>query len=211
MNLDYEKDSKERVPFEHYKAEYMEKNPLEISRRTGFPYSEETCSFTVWFMGKEYHVTYPEFEVSKVDQDDSWCPLLELPAAKILVIRFLNEGTQANATGKFLTYREIPWGEVYYRQFNGRCMMRLAFSYGNRQDIFNSAMEKLGAVPVKAGDTCYQIEVFRGFYVQFLLWAGDDEFPPSSQILFSDNFPAVFHAEDLVVVCDIIISTLKRI
>ncbi|MDD6614715.1 MAG: DUF3786 domain-containing protein [Lachnospiraceae bacterium] len=210
MNLDYEKDNKERVPFEHYKAEYMDKDPLEISSRTGFPYSEETRSFTVWFMGKEYYVTHPEFEVSRTEQDDFWCPLLELPAAKILVIRFLNEGAQADATGKFLTYREVPWGEVYYRQFNGRCMMRLAFSYGNRQDAFESAMEKLNGVKVRAGDTGYQVEVFRGFYVRFLLWAGDDEFPPSSQILFSDNFPAVFHAEDLVVVCDIILNTLKK-
>lgn len=209
MNLDYEKDNKERVPFEHYKAEYEGKDPLEISSRTGFPYSEETHSFNVWFLGKEYRVTYPGFEVSRVQQDDSWCPLLELPAAKILVIRFLNEGAEAHATGKFLTYREVPWGEVYYRQFNGRCMMRLAYSYGNRQDTFNHAMEILGAEKIKAGDTGYQVEVFPGFYVQFLLWEGDDEFPPSSQILFSDNFPAVFHAEDLVVVCDIVLNTLK--
>lgn len=210
MNLDYGKDNKERIPFEHYKAEYAGKDPLEISSRTGFPYSEEDGTFTVWFMGKEYLVTFPEFEVRRTQEDDSWCPLLELPAAKILVIRHLNEGIQADSTGKFLTYREVPWGEVYYRQFNGRCMMRLAFSYGNRQEAFQHAMEAFGAEKVKAGDMGYQFEVFPGFFVQFLLWEGDDEFPPSSQILFSDNFPAAFHAEDLVVVCDVAITALKQ-
>jgi hypothetical protein len=211
MNLEYEKDNKERVPFEHYLAEYAGKDPQEISSRTGFPYSEENGSFTVWFMGKEYTVTYPGFEVSRTCADDTWCPLLELPAARILVIRFLTEGARAFGTGKFLTYREVPWGEVYYRQFNGRCMQRLAYSYANRQDAFDTAMERLGAEKVKAGDIGYQFEVFPGFFVQFLLWAGDDEFPPSSQILFSDNFPAAFHAEDLVVVCDVAISTLKQL
>lgn len=210
MNLDYGKDNKERIPFEHYKAEYAGKDPLEISSRTGFPYSEKDGTFTVRFMGKEYLVTFPEFEVRRAQEDDSWCPLAELPAARILVIRHLNEGIQAASTGKFLTYREVPWGEVYYRQFNGRCMMRLAFSYGNRQEAFNHAMEALGAGKVKAGDTGYQFEVFPGFFVQFLLWEGDDEFPPSSQILFSDNFPAAFHAEDLVVVCDVAITALKQ-
>ena len=43
-----------------------------------------------------------------------------------------------------------------------------------------------------------------------MLWAGDEEFPPSSQILFSDNFPLSFEAEDLAVVGDIAIGTLKK-
>ena len=47
MNIEYEKDNKERVPFEHYKEEYVKKDPLEISNRTGFPFSEEKQCFTI--------------------------------------------------------------------------------------------------------------------------------------------------------------------
>ena len=54
MNIEYEKDNKERVPFEHYKEEYRSMNPSEISRRTGFPYLEEKKCFLVRFLGKEY-------------------------------------------------------------------------------------------------------------------------------------------------------------
>ncbi len=211
MNIEYDKDNKERVPFEHYKEEYVKKDPLEISQRTGFPYSEEKKCFSVVFLGKEYEIGFPEFTVKRSGEDDSWCPLLEMTAAQILVIRFLIEGCQVSGTGKFLTYREVPWGEVYYRQFNGRCMMRLAFSYGNRIDAFCSALEKMGARKIKAGDAGYEIELFEGFFIRFQIWGGDEEFPPSSQILFSDNFPAAFHAEDLVVACDVIIGTMKNI
>lgn len=210
MEFEYDKDNKERVPFEHYKEEYRKKDPLEISRRTGFPFSEETKRFTVRFLGKDYEVGFPEFTVSPVEDGGQWMPLVSMTAAQILVIRFLIGGCQAGSTGKFLTYREVPWGEVYYRQFNGRCMMRLAFSYGNRIDAFRSALEKMGAAPIKAGDAGYEIELFEGFLIRFQIWGGDEEFPPSSQILFSDNFPAVFHAEDLVVACDVIIGTMKQ-
>lgn len=211
MEIAYEKDNKERVPFEHYKEEYVKKDPPEISVRTGFPYSEETQSFTVRFLGKDYEIGFPEFTVKRTQEDDSYCPLLSMTAAQILVIRFLIEGCQVKSTGKFLTYREVPWGEVYYRQFNGRCMMRLAYSYGSRIDAFRSACEKLGASVIKAGDAGYEIELFKGFFIRFQIWSGDEEFPPSSQILFSDNFPAAFHAEDLVVACDVIIGTLKSL
>ena len=210
MNIEYEKDNKERVPFEHYKEEYVKKDPLEISNRTGFPFSEEKQCFTVKFLGKDYEVGFPEFTVKRAQEDDSWCPLLEMTAAQILVIRFLIEGCQAGGTGKFLTYREVPWGEGYYRQFNGRCLLRLAYSYGSRIAAFCSALEKMGATKIKAGDAGYEIEVFEGFFIRFQNWGPDEEFPPSSQILFSDNFPAAFHAEDLVVACDLIIGTMKK-
>ena len=45
--------------------------------------------------------------------------------------------------------------------------------------------------------------------MQLILWEGDEEFPPSSQILFSDNFPVSFQAEDMAVMGDVIIGSLK--
>jgi hypothetical protein len=42
-----------------------------------------------------------------------------------------------------------------------------------------------------------------------ILWEGDDEFPPSAQILFSDNFPVSFQAEDMAVMGDVIIGAMK--
>lgn len=156
-------------------------------------------------------VTWPEFSATCLDDTYAFDALESMNPAKILVVRFLLEGATANGTGKFLTYREVPWGELYYRQFNGRCMMRLAYGFGNRLDSFRKAMEAMHAQLVKAGDAAYQVEVFPGYYVQFLLWEGDEEFAPSSQILFSDNFPAGFHAEDLVVVCDVLITILKNL
>ena len=204
-------NNKELIPLEHYLEEYRKADPVEISSRTGFSYDGERHVFHVIFLGRAYEVSFPEFAVTCMDEKYGYSPLLETNPARILVVRFLLEGASAVSTGKFLTYREVPWGEVYYRQFNGRCMMRLAFSYGNKLEQFERVCETVGAEKVKAADVAYQIEIFPGYFVQFLLWEGDDEFPPSSQILFSDNFTAAFHAEDLVVVCDVIIGTLKKL
>ncbi len=212
MEFKYDRDNKERVPFEHYLSEYRNADPEEISRRTGVSWLEEEKSFLLRFLGVEYKISFPEFSAAPAKeppkQGDQF-PLLKINAARILVIRFLLEGCAAAGTGKFLTYREVPWGEVYYRQFNGRCMQRLAHSYGNRIDAFCRAMEALGARKIDAGDAGYEIELFDAYLIRFQLWAGDDEFPPSAQILFSDNFAAAFHAEDLVVACDVVIDAMK--
>ncbi len=69
-------------------------------------------------------------------------PLETMIYARTLTIRFLLNGAHSG-TGKFKTYREMPWGEVYLRQFDGRCIKRLAFSYGNRIKDFKEIMEHM--------------------------------------------------------------------
>ena len=55
----------------------------------------------------------------------------------------------------------------------------------------------------------YELSIYPGYQIQMILWEGDEEFPPSSQILFSDNFPVSFAAEDMAVMGDVIIGSLK--
>ena len=185
-DLNYDKDSKERMPWEHYLELYAKADPKEIASRLSIPYDEEAKEFTLTFLGSEYKITYPDFQVKHVADEKKCYPLEDMIYAKILTIRFLLNGSASVGTGRFKTYREMPWGEVYLRQFDGRCIKRLAFAYGNRLDDFRLVME-----------------------IQMILWEGDDEFPPSSQILFSDNFPVSFAAEDMAVMGDVIIGSLK--
>lgn len=210
-DLNYDKDSLERRPWEHYMERFQEADPLEISKRTGFPYNQESREFSVKFMGNNYTVKFPDFQVSHKEGAEGFFPLESIHKAKVLVLRYMLEASATPSSGKYLTYRETPWGDVYLRQFNGRCIMRLAYSYGNKLSLFQQIMEKLGAAPVSFGDSAYEIELLPDLKVQLILWEGDDEFPPSSQILFSDNFPCCFQAEDMAVTGDVIIGTLKAV
>ena len=195
--LGYGKDSKERLPWEHYLSQYQESDPKEIAARLGISYDEEQKYFTLKFLGTVYQISWPDFQVSHEADDMGFYPLETMTYARTLTIRFLLNGAEASGTGKFKTYREMPWGEVYLRQFDGRIK------------DFQAIMEHMHCVPVKHGDIAYQLEIFPDYLVQMILWEGDDEFPPSSQILFSDNFPISFQAEDMAVMGDVIIGSLK--
>lgn len=118
VDLNYEKDSKERIPYEHYLEVYQNADPKEISSRCDVPYDAEKQEFTVSLMGVSYRISWPEYNVFHIGDDGSvspiigWYPLEKKPNAKILVLRYLTEGGAAPSTGKFLTYREIP-GEKF--------------------------------------------------------------------------------------------------
>ena len=213
MEFPYEKDNKERIPFEHYLSEYQKLNPKEAAKRCGVEYDEERQQFHIRLMGYRYLVDFPEFAVHKEDEDEEGAfLLLDMVPAKIIVLRFLLSAQVVKSSGKYLTYREVPWGEVYFRQFEGRCLMRLKFGFGFKLDKFAEGMEKLpGVKKLSLGDVSYEFEFINGLHLRFILWAGDEEFPPSSQILFEDNFPYAYQAEDLAVVGDISITTLKKL
>lgn len=211
MDFDYAKDSKEQRPYEYYLKTYQEIDPKEISERTGFFYDEEKKVFTVVFMGSTYEISFPDYKISHKEDEKGVYPLEEAMNAKIFMVRYLSEKAKAPSSGKFLTYREVPWGEVYFRQFQGRCLMRLAFSYGNKLEAFKKVMTAMGAKPLEQGDCAFELEFMEGFFIRLILWEGDDEFPPSSQILFSDNFAVTFAAEDLAVAGDICINMIKAV
>lgn len=211
MDFDYAKDSKEQRPYEYYLKTYQEIDPKEISEKTGFFYDEEKKVFTVVFMGSTYEISFPDYKISHKEDEKGVYPLEEAMNAKIFMVRYLSEKAKTPSSGKFLTYREVPWGEVYFRQFQGRCLMRLAFSYGNKLEAFKKVMTAMGAKPLEQGDCAFELEFMEGFFIRLILWEGDDEFPPSSQILFSDNFAVTFAAEDLAVAGDICINMMKAV
>ena len=199
-------NNKEMVPFEHYVALYGKLDPAEAAARCGVRFDHEKKCFQMRLLDSDYELSYPEFAIS--GPEDGFA-LRNLPA-QMLLIRFLLEGRASKSSGAFLTYREMPWGEVYIKPFTGRCLTRAAFTFGTRLAAFRRAMENTRAIPIKNGDAGYQIEVMPGYEIRLIVWEGDDEFPPNAQILFSDNFPQAFSAEDRTVVGDIVISDIKR-
>lgn len=204
-------NNKEEKPFEFYLEKYQKLDPKEVSERCGIPYDEEKKQFSIRLMGYEYEISFPEFQITPKNEDpDAYLILMENIPSRTFVMRYLIEGKKVMSSGRYITFREVPtYGELYLQPFTGRCISRLTYGFGYKLDQFKAVMEKLGANPIKMGDVAYEFEIINGYHMRFIFWEADDEFPPSAQILYEDNFLNGFYAEDLVVAGDISISTVK--
>ena len=151
----YEKHNLEMQPYHHYLAEYQNMDPRDISRHLGIPFDENTGLFRVKFMEKNYTVSHPGLEIRCLDEAGSRAVLCSDIHAKILLLRYFTEGDHMRDTGNLLSYCGLPWGEVYYRQFYDRRIMRLARMFGNRLDIFKSVMEGLKGIPILCTDSFF--------------------------------------------------------
>ena len=199
-------DNKTGKPLQHYMSAYQTLDPQEISERCNIEFDNEKQTFYIRILGTEHAVTHPEFTMLNHDGKET-----ENDYEKILVLRYLCEGKFFPSRGKQLSYREFPWGEIYYRNFEGRCLKRCAFTFGRDIKSFIKLIESnphLYAESLGIGDASYRFEFLNGLYVSVILWQ-DEEFPPSAQILFDDNFVFAFTAEDLAVTGDILIERLK--
>ena len=197
-------------PFAHYCALYREKDPGEIAARCRVAWDEGAGEFELTFLGNLYRVAFPDYAVRCVDRRVPADRLNGLGKGQILLLRHLLEGTKREAAGQFYTYKEMPWGDVYNQQFTGRCINRLAFTYGKRLGDFCAVLEAMGAEKIKGGDAGYALDFMPGLTLRLMLWEADEEFPPSAQILFSDNFPKAFAPEDLAVVGDVLLDAMKE-
>jgi hypothetical protein len=213
--METEKKGHAERSLDHFLAIYKTLAPAEIARRCDLPFRREDSAFELRIMGETYLAEFPEFALRPEPVvGEPAKEAVQRPYEDILFLRYLCEGTYRPAEGKQLSYREIPWGEVYFRNFEGRCIRRFAASFGKDIPAFKWVMEEtpgLRAEPLSQGDAGYRFEFSSGLFMSLLLWAADDEFPASAQILFDDNFPAAFTAEDIAVVGEVVISRLKAL
>ena len=199
------RNNKEEVPFSHYAALFAKLDPQEAAQRCGAAFADG-C-FTLRLIGTAYRIAWPEYAIT-AQREDAFA-LGSLPCQTFLM-RYLLEGRKAALSLGYKTFREMPWGELYIAPYTGRCLSRAAFTFGTQVEAFAAACQRLGGEKLPHGDAGYGFDFLEGYRMQIMIYAGDEEFPPSSQILYSDNFASAFSAEDRVVAGDILISAIRQ-
>jgi len=197
------------TPREYYFEKYHKTDPAEATKRTGITYDENENRFTIPVLNHTLYVKWPDFMLIPVNEH---CPKsLYSFQMEIIIARYLIEGRNVPGSGQFKAYRDLPWGDVYDKNFSGRCIKRFANTFGTRIDSFRKAAEYLGGTGLTQSDAGYDFVFLPDILCRLLLWVPDEEFGSSAQFLFSDNIQFAFNAEDLAVIGDILISTLSEI
>lgn len=201
-----QEDRQGKVPFLFIRDKYKDCDPLRMAELSGTIFDEIKKEFIVEFMSKKYIVTFPEGRIFDKESNNE----VEAYTIKTIILRYLVNAKGILATGKDITYKEIPGGHVYYSNFYHRTILKLAKIYGKDLEAFHKAAKNIGGKKVEIGNAAYRFKFLNQVYITFIIWEGDDEVPSSANILFDLNTPYYFDAEDLAVVGEIAIAILKR-
>lgn len=121
------------------------------------------------------------------------------PTDRILVLHYLNCDLPVPETDMFLSFRDLPGGQFYWQSFRSRTVQPLVDKFQNNLDQLNKNLNRFDWKPVKYGDLSARIHVIGRLDLTLIYRRGDEEFPPTADILFSANIKRVYNSEDAAV------------
>jgi hypothetical protein len=160
---------------------------------------------TTTYLNQSYLVSLSDCGISLKGSKDL-IPLRD----KILIIHYLSQAKGTPLSNKTISYKELPEGANYFPTFSKRAIKPVVEHFGKEPVRLVAVATKLGGYKADYGDIAVTINAFPRIPITFVLWQGDDEFPPEGNILFDSNIADYLPIEDIIVLCEAIAWKLVK-
>lgn len=185
--------------FELGRKDLRDKDPDLAARVSGAEVlrtKQENPTLVLTFLNRPVHISWPDLDFRYRGSDEG--PTIQ---EKVLMVHYLQGAWVsggAPVTGEWIAYQEVPDGRFYLDAFVKRAKNPLLQGFGENPDLLGKlAARAFDAEPFDHGDVSVVIKVLPLAPIALILWKGDDEFPPESNILFDRNISRLLSAEDI--------------
>ncbi len=184
-------------------------DPVLVSIRTGGRWEANAPQgglLHLTFWNGECVIRFPEVEIEVVSG-----PKMLKPAEQIVILHYLIHARGIPLKGNWVTFRQIPSGMFYYDPFVKRCIRPFTGFFGCHPKILEEISKKLHPLSSPdLGDVSLVLRPLPFVAMAFVLWQGDEEFPPDGNILFDETITSFLSTEDLVVLSSILTYGLLK-
>ena len=180
-------------PFDEPRHRLCQADPAEVAARAGAawePAGPGAGQIVLPVLAGEARVSFPEVEVEAPRPVGTF-------SLKLLALLYLANTDGEPLSGEWLAYRELPGARFYEPVVRRSVEEPLALRFGDDGVGFLAACRELGGEEVDFGDAACAFTLFPRVRVAVILWLGDEEFPPRSQLLFDSNSTHHLNAFDL--------------
>jgi hypothetical protein len=158
--------------------------PQILAEKTGCPYTPETGergSFNIPVWGGKINLSFPELVASSPQYGGSAPPHIEL-----LLLYYFATADGTPITGQWVSFADLPGGRFYNQAFQGYTGKELAKTFQSDREAFTQAATRSGGQvdPGAPGDLAFRFQALPQVPVLLVYWEGDEDFPPSYQVLF---------------------------
>jgi len=164
---------------EGLREELKKLRPEDIAERCGIAYDGEQRRFTTQLLRANYTIGYPDFVVYELDGS-----VVSSTWTQGLIAYYLHTADGMPLAGEWVSLRHFPDGLFYQRAFQGYAGDKLALALGNDLARFLRAGEALGGQREEMGDAAFSFRALPRVPLAVVYWLGDEELPPSAQVLF---------------------------
>ena len=158
------------------------------------------------YLNQEYSIHLPEVEISYIDDKKKEVSSRE----KIIILHYLNGSKGTLLSGKLIDFRGIPGGNLYYSVFENRVHKPFLKVFEKKDSLLLKASFALKGTKTDFGDSSVRIFAFPKVPLTFIIYQGDEEFPPACKVLFDSNIGDYLATEDIVYACEDAVEKLIK-
>ena len=163
----------------------------------GFSFPEKD-TILIRAFGSDFTVDLKSFEIRNQKTGQGVKPDL-----KIIILHYLM-CDKFSETGKFITFRELPGGQFYLEPYRSRSVNILVSRIKNDTELLNRNLSRFEWTEVCPGDVGAEIHAIGRICVRLAYYRGDEEMPPSADILYDSSIKKVFNTEDVTVIASLL-------
>ena len=130
------------------------------------------------------------------------------PDLKIILLHYLLFEKNISETGNLISFRELPGGQFYLLPYQSRSVNILTSRIKNDIGLLRKNLDRLKWTEVGPGDIGARIQAVGNVYVNLVCYVGDEEMPPSADVLYDSSIRNVFNTEDVAVIASLTCRTL---
>jgi len=173
-------------------------------RKSGAVLREPDGAVELTLLGQSYLLQPPGFTATQGSGEEVHI------TDRILLLHYLQMATGKAPTGHWISFTEVPGGELYMRNFQARSVDRLLRAFGEREDQLLAAAKSFGAISTDLAEISFSVQALPMVPVALALWRGDDEFPASCNLLFDASVTDYLSVEDIVVLAGIVAGRISK-
>ena len=183
-------------------------HPTDVCNRTEAIYNPSKEGFVLPVYNLRYLVLPKTRKILRVEWNDQLIEEELQYYFYLMVLVYLTEAKDIKPTHTWVSEKDLRGGTTFFRGPHSLLVEELQHLYGKHPDTFLSAGRRLGGSEILYGDKGFSLEVFPKVPLAYILWRGDEEFPPRVGVLFDSTIE--FHLALDVIWC-LVAETSRRL
>ena len=162
-------------------------HPTDVCNRTEALYNPAREGFILPVYNLRYLVLPKSRKILRVGWNDQTVEEELYHFFYLMVLVYLTDAKDTKPTHTWVSEKDLKGGATFFRGPHRLDMKALEDLCGRDPEAFLGIGRRLGGTEILYGDKGFALEVFPKVPLAYILWKGDEEFPPKVGVLFDST------------------------
>jgi hypothetical protein len=162
-------------------------HPTDVCNRTEAIYNPAREGFLLPVYNLRYLILPKEKKILRMEWNDHPVEEELHPYFYLMVLVYLTKAKDIKPTHTWVSETGLKGGFQFFQGPHGLQIEELINLFGKDPEAFLKTGKKLGGSEILYGDYGFALEVFPKVPLAYILWKGDEEFPPRIKVLFDST------------------------